>query len=260
MISAPLLPGVIAIDVVENQTNHQPGQPPACLFRQCLPRRYTSRLYNWRIGEQIELVYRGLAQHGELPDSCRESAALIPCDREEVLVSCRSVAKAPSTARSISRTVAARQLALTPRSNIHAGTSSHRSDTRPERLQRKTAAPPFDYFMNMDLKPGQRMPRIKNFALNTNPVGVPLSSCTTPSDQTHRSAQTRSRVPPHYRCSSVSSRAHGTDKSLHPHVREGNLAGVRLQADEPRVRIDARRVAAEDVDRFALEARRFHSV
>jgi hypothetical protein len=36
-----------------------------------------------------------------------------------------------------------RQPVLTARSNIHAGTSSHRSDGWPERLQRKTAAPFF---------------------------------------------------------------------------------------------------------------------
>lgn len=35
------------------------------------------------------------------------------------------------------------QLALSIRSNIHPGTSSHRSDACPETLQRKTAASPF---------------------------------------------------------------------------------------------------------------------
>jgi hypothetical protein len=34
-----------------------------------------------------------------------------------------------------------------------------------------------DHFMNMDLPPGPGMPRIKKLALNTDPVGVPSSSC-----------------------------------------------------------------------------------
>jgi len=44
-----------------------------------------------------------------------------------------------------------------------------------------------DHFMDVDLLPGPGMPRIKKLALNTGPMGFPLSSCTTPTDRITRS-------------------------------------------------------------------------
>jgi hypothetical protein len=97
-----------------------------------------------RSGEQIELLCRRLARHGHLPDSYRESPMLRQVTRncDGGSVSWRSLANASKTARLTRGAVVICQLALTARSNIHPGTSSHRSDARPERLQRKMAASP----------------------------------------------------------------------------------------------------------------------
>ncbi|MGE3988914.1 hypothetical protein [Pseudorhodoplanes sp.] len=50
-----------------------------------------------------------------------------------------------------------------------------------------------DHFMVVDLPPGPGMPRIKEFTLNTGPVGVPLSSCTTAHGRTRPWAGKRRR-------------------------------------------------------------------
>lgn len=44
-----------------------------------------------------------------------------------------------------------------------------------------------DHFMDVNLTPSPGMPRIKRLALDTSPVGVPSSSCTTPGARTARS-------------------------------------------------------------------------
>jgi len=73
-----MLRSVPAVDMVEDQADHQPRQRLARSLRQRLPSRHRQCPAVLRVGEQIELVCRGLARHGHLLDSPRESPMLRP--------------------------------------------------------------------------------------------------------------------------------------------------------------------------------------
>lgn len=127
---------------------HQRRQRPARLGGQRLPMRRPRRLDIARIGGQIELIRGELARHGHLPDSRRESPMLrsnlaFAMGARSGCYILQRVAETRSATISTWEAAPICKAALAARSNIQARIFSHRSDPRPERLQRKTSLPAF---------------------------------------------------------------------------------------------------------------------
>lgn len=78
MTRLPLSGRALVFDVIEDQAYHQRRHGSTRLDGQRLPLRRLHRVGVVRLGEQIELVCRGLARHGHLPDSRHESPMLRP--------------------------------------------------------------------------------------------------------------------------------------------------------------------------------------
>ena len=152
MAHLPRLGAAAILPVIEDQTHHQLRQRRAGLWRERLPCGRLSCAVAAGQPEQIELLAGAsmlmmtlvLPLHGPLPDSGRESPRLRPEPGHSMIrrADCQSLSstrRAPSAATPTNGRAQTCIGAQTERSNIQAGSSSHRPEASSSQLQRKTS-------------------------------------------------------------------------------------------------------------------------